>query len=116
MRFGNTDELSGYLAGGGRGRGRVLSTARRRWRRRGFWDCGLRLEGVSLRALRAEFGDEAVAAFDGVVAELVDDGLLVREGDRVALTMRGRMLSNEVFARFLGVRAPDEMDLPLLTR
>jgi hypothetical protein len=40
----------------------------------------------------------------------------LRKGDRVALTMRGRMLSNEVFARFLNVRAPDEMDSPLLTR
>jgi putative oxygen-independent coproporphyrinogen III oxidase len=116
VRFGNADELSGYLAGGAEAEGEVdfvdpvaeMEEA---------WFLGLRLaEGVSLRALRGEFEDEAVTAFDGVVAELVDDGLLVREGDRVALTMRGRMLSNEVFARFLGVRAPDGMDLPLLTR
>jgi oxygen-independent coproporphyrinogen-3 oxidase len=61
--------------------------------------------------LRAEFGHAAVAGFDGVVAELVEDGLLAREGDRVALTMRGRMLSNEVFGKFLGVT-----ESPLLTR
>ncbi len=119
VRFGNMDELSGYLAGGAEGKVEVVDRAAEMEE---AWFLGLRLGGlrltggVSLPALRAEFGDEAVAAFDGVVAELVDDGLLAREGNRVALTMRGRMLSNEVFARFLGVRAPDEMDLPLLTR
>jgi oxygen-independent coproporphyrinogen-3 oxidase len=64
----------------------------------------------------AEFGDEAVATFDGVVAELVEDGLLAREEDRVMLTMRGRMLSNEVFAKFLGVIGPGGLELPMLTR
>ena len=114
VRFGYTDELSSYLAGEAEGEVEVVDRVAEMEE---AWFLGLRLaKGVSLRALRGEFEDEAVAAFDGVVAELVDAGLLVREGDRVALTMRGRMLSNEVFARFLGVRAPDEMDLPLLTR
>ena len=114
VRFGNTDDLTGYLAGGVDGEVEVVDRVAELEE---AWFLGLRLiEGVSLPVLAAEFGDEAVAAFDGVVAELVDDGLLAREGDRVALTMRGRMLSNEVFARFLGVKAPDEMDLPLLTR
>jgi oxygen-independent coproporphyrinogen-3 oxidase len=119
VRFGNTDELSGYLAGGVDGEVEVVDRAAEMEE---AWFLGLRLgglrliEGVSLTALASEFGDEAVAAFDGVVAELSDDGLLAREGDRVALTMRGRMLSNEVFARFLGVKAPVEMDLPLSTR
>ncbi len=116
VRFGNADELNGYLAGGAEAEGEV-EVVDRVAEMEEAWFLGLRLvEGVSLRALRGEFEDEAVAAFDGVVAELVDDGLLVREGDRVALTMRGRMLSNEVFARFLCVKAPDGMDLPLLTR
>jgi len=119
VRFGNTDELSGYLASGAEGAVDVVDRAAEMEE---AWFLGLRLgglrliEGVSLTALASEFGDEAVAAFDGVVAELSDDGLLAREGDRVALTMRGRMLSNEVFARFLGVKAPVEMDLPLSTR
>jgi oxygen-independent coproporphyrinogen-3 oxidase len=66
--------------------------------------------------MRAEFGKQAVAAFDGVLAELVADGLLMREGERVALTMRGRMLSNEVFGRFLGVIAQDALEVSLSTR
>jgi len=34
-------------------------------------------------------------------------GLLMREEQRVALTTRGRMLSNEVFGRFLAVAATE---------
>ena len=33
--------------------------------------------------------------------ELIDAGLLERDGERVRLTSRGRLLSNEVFARFI---------------
>lgn len=119
VRFGNTDDLTEYFAGGAEGKVEVVERAAEMEE---AWFLGLRLaEGVSLAALGAEFGEEAVAAFDGVVAELVADGLLMREGDRVALTMRGRMLSNEVFMRFLGgeflsVMARDGLELPLLTR
>jgi oxygen-independent coproporphyrinogen-3 oxidase len=103
VRFGNTDELIEYLAGAAEGE---LERVDRAAEIEEAWFLGLRLvEGVSLTAMRAECGDETVAAFDGVVEGLVDDGLLAREGDCVALTMRGRMLSNEVFAEFLGVRA-----------
>jgi oxygen-independent coproporphyrinogen-3 oxidase len=103
VRFGNTDELSEYLAGAAEGE---VERVDRAAEIEEAWFLGLRLvEGVSLTAMRAECGDETVAAFDGVVEGLVDDGLLAREGDRVALTVRGRMLSNEVFAEFLGVRA-----------
>jgi oxygen-independent coproporphyrinogen III oxidase len=119
VRFGNTDELSEYLAGDAEGE---IERVHRAAEMEEAWFLGLRLvEGVSLAALRREFGDEAVAAFDEVIAELVADGLLMREGDRAGLTMRGRMLSNEVFAEFLGVPASwvterDALELPLLTR
>jgi oxygen-independent coproporphyrinogen-3 oxidase len=109
VRFGNTDELSEYLAEAAESEVEVVD---RTAEMEEAWFLGLRLvEGVSLAALRAEFGHAAVAGFDGVVAELVEDGLLAREGDRVALTMRGRMLSNEVFGNFLGVT-----ESPLLTQ
>jgi oxygen-independent coproporphyrinogen-3 oxidase len=121
VRFGNTDELSEYLSGATEDKvsgGSEVEAVDRAAEIEEAWFLGLRLvEGVSLTAIRVEFGDEAVAAFDGVVAKLVEDGLLARKGDSVALTMRGRMLSNEVFAEFLGVIAQDEApDLPLLTR
>jgi oxygen-independent coproporphyrinogen-3 oxidase len=109
VRFGNADELSEYLAGTAESEVEVVELAAEIEE---AWFLGLRLvEGISLAALRAEFGDGAVAVFDGVVAELVEDGLLARDSDRVALTMRGRMLSNEVFGKFLGVT-----ESPLLTR
>jgi oxygen-independent coproporphyrinogen III oxidase len=63
---------------------------------------GLRLtKGVSLRELAAEFGEEAVQNARTVVAELVKAGFMEQRGDCVCLTSRGRLLSNEVFERFI---------------
>lgn len=78
------------------------------------WFLGLRLnEGLSLSVLGREFGEESIAVFDDVLAALVAEGLLTRAGDRIALTLRGRMLSNEVFGRFLGVTsAPAPLGAP----
>ena len=44
---------------------------------------------------------EAVAAWQSAIQQSVDEGLLERQGTTVRLTGRGRLLSNEVFARFL---------------
>jgi oxygen-independent coproporphyrinogen-3 oxidase len=79
---------------------------------------GLRLNrGVDLERLRAEFTAEAVAPFEAAISEckrdglienvllesgLLEDGLLEKDATTVRLTARGRLLSNEVFARFLG--------------
>ncbi len=63
---------------------------------------GLRMNrGVSLAALETQFGDGTISRYDAVIAELARDGLLEHEGDRLRLTARGRLLSNEVFVRFL---------------
>ncbi len=63
---------------------------------------GLRMNrGLSLDQLRTRFGDAAIAAQLPAVAGLVSDSLLDQSGDRICLTPRGRLLSNEVFARFL---------------
>jgi coproporphyrinogen III oxidase-like Fe-S oxidoreductase len=48
-----------------------------------------------------EFPPQAVASFDSVLAGCERDGLLAGAGTSVCLTPRGRLLSNEVFARFL---------------
>jgi oxygen-independent coproporphyrinogen-3 oxidase len=113
MRFGNTDDFAGYLNGELEAE---VESVDRTAQLEEAWFLGLRLvEGVSLAALRAEFGNKAVAECDGVLAELVTDGLLTRGEQRVALTTRGRMLSNEVFGRFLGVASmeaiPEELSL-----
>ena len=62
---------------------------------------GLRLNrGVDLGRLREEFG-EAANKFGATIDELVADGLLLRTGEDMRLTDRGRLLSNEVFGRFI---------------
>ena len=99
MRFATTDELEPYLTVPGWERPEPLS---REQELEEAWFLGLRMnEGVELAALRAEFGAAAVAEFEPVIGELAEDGLVTREAGRVALTMRGRLLSNEVFGRFL---------------
>jgi oxygen-independent coproporphyrinogen-3 oxidase len=62
---------------------------------------GLRLNrGVDLERLREEFGDGA-DKFRASIHELVEDRLLIRAGENLRLTNRGRLLSNEVFGRFI---------------
>jgi oxygen-independent coproporphyrinogen-3 oxidase len=76
---------------------------------------GLRLNrGVSLASLRSEFGEKDISNHEPAILELVDLGLLELRDDRVRLTARGRLLSNEVFARFINLdKAHDrEMHLP----
>lgn len=70
---------------------------------------GLRLNrGVDLERMRAEFTAEAVAAFEPAIVECEQDGLLIKEDAKLRLTSRGRLLSNEVFARFLGLESSEE--------
>ena len=68
------------------------------------WFLGLRRNsGVAIDEIRAEFGEEAVAASLEVARRLAGDGLVAIEGGRVRLTDRGRMISNDVFGEFLGL-------------
>jgi oxygen-independent coproporphyrinogen-3 oxidase len=63
---------------------------------------GLRLtQGINLRDLTAKFGNDAVERHQGALFQSVNDGLIERSGEFVRLTSRGRLLSNEVFERFL---------------
>ncbi len=63
---------------------------------------GLRLNrGLDLAGVRAEFGSEAVAVRESAIQQSVQDGLIDQQGTVLRLTSRGRVLSNEVFARFL---------------
>ncbi|HXA85337.1 MAG TPA: radical SAM family heme chaperone HemW [Candidatus Dormibacteraeota bacterium] len=62
---------------------------------------GLRLNrGVDLGCLREEFGDES-KKYDEAITELEAQGLLCRSSDNLKLTARGRLLSNDVFQRFI---------------
>ena len=57
--------------------------------------------GVDVAALEREFGRAMVAPAMETVERLVNDGLLTFDGERVRLTARGRLISNEVFQEFL---------------
>jgi oxygen-independent coproporphyrinogen-3 oxidase len=63
---------------------------------------GLRLtRGINLKSTASEFGESAVRSYADAISECVESGLLEREGDVIRLTARGRLLSNEVFERFI---------------
>jgi oxygen-independent coproporphyrinogen-3 oxidase len=62
---------------------------------------GLRLNrGVDMDRLRDEFGSTA-DKYDPAIRELVSEGLLQQSGENLSLTPRGRLLSNEVFEKFI---------------
>jgi oxygen-independent coproporphyrinogen-3 oxidase len=62
---------------------------------------GLRLNrGVDMERVREEFG-EAADKFGPAIRELVMEGLLRQSGENLSLTPRGRLLSNEVFEKFI---------------
>jgi oxygen-independent coproporphyrinogen-3 oxidase len=98
VRFAPADSLEQYMSGA---RLQRTAVSRRAALEESFF-LGLRLtQGVSLRDLGAKFGEEAVENARAAIAEFVEGGLMQRRRDRVCLTSRGRLLSNEVFERFI---------------
>ena len=51
--------------------------------------------------LQQEFSPDVVAAWESAIRQCLQEGLLEQQGATLRLTARGRLLSNEVFARFL---------------
>jgi len=98
VRFSTPDSLEAYVAQGPLNRARVCSTAALEE----TFFLGLRLSrGLNLREVVAEFGADSIADCSGVMADFVRTGLLERLGDVIRLTPQGRLLSNEVFERFI---------------
>jgi oxygen-independent coproporphyrinogen III oxidase len=63
---------------------------------------GLRLnQGVDLNWAAKEFGESAIDALAHTITDLVGSGLMEHQGNVIRLTPRGRLLSNEVFERFI---------------
>jgi oxygen-independent coproporphyrinogen III oxidase len=100
VRFANPDSLEKYVAGAAPQRTSVPPEAALQ---EAFF-LGLRLNrGVDLTDLGAEFGGTAVASYDESISELAGANLLETDGFVIRLTPRGRLLSNEVFERFVSV-------------
>lgn len=65
---------------------------------------GLRLtHGVDLNLAGQKFGSAAVAELSLAIDDCIRDGLIARQDQLICLTRSGRLLSNEVFQRFLSV-------------
>jgi oxygen-independent coproporphyrinogen-3 oxidase len=100
VRFSNPDSLEKYLSGTAKERTVVSSQDALE---EAFF-LGLRLNnGVDLRAVRTEFGENRVGAYNDTISELTDAGLIEQGASTIRLTARGRMLSNDVFERFISV-------------
>jgi oxygen-independent coproporphyrinogen-3 oxidase len=103
VRFSNPDALEAYIAMVAPVRCEVsISQAVEE-----AFFLGLRLtRGVDLEALTPEFGREAITVHTPAIHSCEQDGLLARQGSVIRLTPRGRLLSNDVFARFLSDAVP----------
>ena len=53
------------------------------------------------RVPQQEFSPQAIATWESAIQQSLREGLLEQQGTSLRLTARGRLLSNEVFARFL---------------
>jgi putative oxygen-independent coproporphyrinogen III oxidase len=102
VRFAAPDTLDAYVADAGLKVTRISPEAALE---EAFF-LGLRLNrGVQLLQIADQFGERPVNSFSPTISELVETGLLETEADVVRLTARGRLLSNEVFEKFIAVSA-----------
>jgi len=103
VRFARADSLEKYLNGAALQRTAIA-------RREAFEESlflGLRLtQGVNRLQLEQHFGKDAVQKTRPTFAELVENGLMEERGNSIRLTPRGRLLSNEVFQRFILTEEP----------
>jgi oxygen-independent coproporphyrinogen-3 oxidase len=58
-------------------------------------------EGLNIPAFSRRFGQSLDGAYDGLVSQLTEWGLLIQTDSRLLLTERGRFISNQVFYRFM---------------
>jgi oxygen-independent coproporphyrinogen-3 oxidase len=97
VRFSTPDTLEQYVAGASFNHNLIdLEAALEE-----TFFLGLRLNrGVDLDQVAHEFDLRRLIP---IIDELINDALLERQGSVIRLTARGRLLSNEVFERFLAV-------------
>lgn len=100
VRFSNCDSLEKYLAGAAKERTPLSSEDALQ---ESFF-LGLRLNrGVDLDVVKLEFGKNQVSAYNQSILDLRNAGLIEKDAANIRLTFRGRMLSNEVFEKFISV-------------
>ncbi len=96
VRFSAPDSLEGFLSGAPLNR---MPVSRQSAKEETFF-LGLRLnQGVDLDEVALGFGLDS--DLEEIIAQLCADEFMERLGNRIRLTERGRLMSNEVFERFL---------------
>jgi oxygen-independent coproporphyrinogen-3 oxidase len=99
VRFANPEEHSQYGAGGSP---LVLIDISGREAFEETIFLGLRMnEGICRSQLRRNFPGEFVVPTGDAARELIRDGLMIERDDRWQLTLRGRLISNDVFTNLL---------------
>jgi len=110
LRSTTTDDLKDYLERAEPPKKNWLSRVEQHEE---AWFLGLRLiEGVDPSEIEQEFRREARGMALAVTETAVADGLLEWSRARVRLTPRGRLLSNEVFQRFLEISSEKQTTAP----
>jgi oxygen-independent coproporphyrinogen-3 oxidase len=98
VRFSNPDALEKYVAGAAQD---CIAVSAEAALQEAFF-LGMRLNrGIDLAEIAKEFGEDAVGEYSEPLADLAEAGLIEREGTVARLTARGRMISNDVFERFI---------------
>jgi oxygen-independent coproporphyrinogen-3 oxidase len=99
VRFANPEELEHY------GATEAVSVPIDIFQREAFDETiflGLRMnEGLSIAELREQFPGELITPTEDAARELIRDGLMIEQFGRWQLTLRGRLLSNDVFTNLL---------------
>ncbi len=100
VRFSTTDDLENYIAAKELTHESHCVTRAQALEEELF--LGLRLNrGVNVGDIEGQTGLQLTAEQSHGIEELLAEGLLNRRGSRIALSERGQLLSNEVFARFI---------------
>jgi len=104
LRATTADDLRQYLSGPS---SPDTSWISREKQHEEAWFLGLRMNaGVDIAALKLEFGAEMVEPALETAQRIAKDGLLTIKCERVRLTARGRLISNDVFQEFLLTNTP----------
>lgn len=104
VRFANPDNLEEYRLGVASGQPARVGEQRLTEgdAMAEYMFLGLRLsDGITPQGFEREFGRTLESVYGTVTADLVRLGLLTRNADTLALSLRGMLLSNLVFAKFL---------------
>jgi oxygen-independent coproporphyrinogen-3 oxidase len=110
IRIATTDDLTAYLAPNvSDAESETVTRVSSSEALEEAWFLGLRLnEGVSLADITREFGESAIHAFQPILEEAQQQGLMEYDRHQARLTAQGRLFANDVFQRFLGVVPPHE--------